>query len=241
MNITSIPLKAQNFYLSRVKYLFLYFHNKNWTFFACAIAAFLIEPYHTLKAAYLMRIKRTGRNINPASLTADQINFSPVLLIHGDSSNSGLFAPMIQRIIEDNPNKPIFTIDLVSQSGIVSEKEHLSLILDKVWEISQLYPALPSISLVGHSSGGDILAPLVQAMEKERFPLPKVVIKIGSLFKNQEEFILQTTVLEIVGTKDVFEGCESLLPKKLVVASGHLGLLFHDAVLERVSKEIHLE
>jgi len=53
-----------------------------------------------------------------------------------------------------------------------------------------------------------------------------------------EEFYPHGKVIEIVGTKDVFEGCESHLPNKLVVASGHLGLLFNEAVLKCVSKEI---
>lgn len=183
-------------------------------------------------------------NLNPKRLSPDQLKFAPVLFIHGDSSNSGLFGPMIDQVVSDAPYKPIFTIDLISADGIVSAKNHLHLIVAKVKEIVALYPSSKplKISFVGHSSGGDVLGPLIRVVKQEKWPQLGTIIKIGSIFKKieAEEFshYPYEKLIEIVGAKDVFEGCESHLPNNLIVSSGHLGLLFNKVVLKRVSKEI---
>jgi hypothetical protein len=241
----SLRTKLENLYLKKVKDLFLFLTGKRMNFFANALVTFLIEPQNALRAAYLMQRgldRKKRKNLNPKHLSSAQLEHAPVLFIHGDSSNSGLFAPMIDRIIKEAPHKPIFTIDLVSVDGIVSVTSHLHLILAKVNEILALYPNAPKISFVGHSSGGDVLGPLMRMMEEAKCPQPGTLIKIGSIFKNKEAEELgpypHGEVIEIVGTKDVFEGYESRLPNKLVVTSGHLGLLFNEAVLKRVSQEI---
>lgn len=244
---SSVCTKLENLYLKKVRGLFFFLTEKRMNFFASVIATFLIEPQNALRAAYLMQ-KGLDRkkliNLNPKRLSPDQLKCAPVLFIHGDSSNSGLFAPMIDQVVRDTPYKPIFTIDLASADGVVSAKSHLHLIVAKVNEIVALYPSSKAlkISFVGHSSGGDVLGPLIRMMEEKKWPQLGTIIKIGSIFKKieAEEFgrYLYGKVIEIVGTKDVFEGCESHLPNKLVVASGHLGLLFNKAVLKRVSTEI---
>ena len=128
--------------------------------------------------------------------------------------------------------------------GLFLSKTHLSLIIAKVREIAALYSSVtcPKISFVGHSSGGDVLGPLVKVLIEDKLPLPGTIIKIGSVFKEIEaqEFINYPygKVVEIVGTKDVFEGDKSHLPNSLVVLSGHLGLLFNAIVLKRVSSEM---
>ncbi|MBA3957555.1 MAG: alpha/beta hydrolase [Parachlamydiaceae bacterium] len=227
--------------------MFCFLIERRRIFFANVLATFLIEPQNALRAAYLMK-KGLDRkklvNLNPTRLSPDQLKCAPVLFIHGDSSNSGLFAPMINQVVRDNPYKPIFTIDLASADGVVSAKNHLHLIVAKVKEIIALYPSskTPKISFVGHSSGGDVLGPLVRVMEEEKWPYLGTIIKIGSIFKKieAEEFWRYPygKIIEIMGTKDVFEGCESHLSNKLVVASGHLGLLFNKVVLKRISTEI---
>ena len=243
----SMYTSLQNLYLKKVKDLFSFLTKKRMNFFASIVATFLIEPYNTMYAAYLMQKGLKNKkiiNLNPKSLSGDQLKCAPVLLIHGDSSNSGLFAPMIDQIARDAPNKPIFTIDLTSADGIVSAKKHLYVIAAKVYEIAALYPRLecPKISFIGHSSGGDVLGPLIRLMSTEKGPQSGTIIKIGSIFKKveAEEFgrYSHEKVIEIVGTKDVFEGCESHLPNKLIVVSGHLGLLFNKTVLKNVSKYI---
>jgi hypothetical protein len=205
----------------------------------------LVEPKNTLRAAYLMQVGITNKgklpNLNPKVLTQEQLKYAPVFLIHGDSSNCGLFGPMIDQMTADAPDRTIFTIDLYSPSGIVSVEEHLTPVLDKVKEILALFPlsARPEIICVGHSSGGDILGALIAAMGEEGLPQPKIV-KIGSIFKESELETLKDypreKILEIVGSKDIFVGDQSLLPNKLVVNTSHLSLLFKQSVLQQVSQ-----
>src|SRR5207245_2015592 len=156
----------------------------------------------------------------------EQLKCTPTLLIHGDSSNSGVFAPMIHQISKNDPHKPLFTIDLTSYDGVVSVENHLSLIVAKVKEIAALYPTAkcPKISFIGHSSGGDVLGSLVKAMQLGgELPLPGTIIKIGSIFKEHEaqEFIhyAHGKMVEIVGTQDIFVGDKSHLTNKPVVVS----------------------
>lgn len=243
----SFTLSAlQNYYVGKVRQLFLFLHRKKWPFLANASAALLIEPLSTFFAAYLMQKglnKKKFSNLNPISLSKKQLKHSPVLLIHGDHSNSSIFAPLIEQITRDSPHKPIFTIELSSADGIVSAKNHLHILLAKVKEIEALYPSFAAvkISFIGHSSGGDVLGPLIEVMLQENMR-PGAMIKIGSIFKESEakEFRCYShgIALEIVGTKDIFEGARSFLPTKLVVVTGHLGLLFHKSVLQRVGREI---
>ena len=119
----SIFAQMQNFYVEKVKGLFLLLHKKNWDFMAAIVATFLIEPHVALRAAYLMQKgldKEKFTNLNPKILSEEQLKCAPILLIHGDSSNSGLFGPMINLLSKEAPHQPIFTIDLNSPDGIVS-------------------------------------------------------------------------------------------------------------------------
>ena len=218
-NSSSIYKKVENFYLEKVQVLFLFLHKKHWDFLAGIVITLLIEPHNALRAAYLMQKgldRKRFTNLNPTILTKKQLEFSPVLLIHGDSSGSGIFGPIVEQLTKDCHHRPIFFIDLISPSGVVSAENHLKPVMARVKEIVALYPYAmpPKISCVGHSSGGDILGPLVKAMQEENLPLPKTIIKIGSIFKGAEalEFIhyLHGKVLEILGTNDIFEGCKSL-------------------------------
>jgi uncharacterized alpha/beta hydrolase family protein len=245
---TRVFARLENLYLKKVKDLVLFLENKKMHLFAGIVATFLIEPQNALYAAYLMHKSFDQRklvNLNPKYLSQEQLKCSPVLFIHGDSSNSRIFAPMITQVAKESPFKPIFTIDLTSRDGTVSAENHLPLITEKVNEIAGLYSSsnAPIISFVGHSSGGDILGPLMQTMKGRRGPQCGISIKIGSYFKKNEakEFRSSTygKVIEILGTKDVLEGCDSHLPNQLVVESGHLGLLFNKAVIDRVSQELY--
>lgn len=234
---------ATNYYVGKVRSLFHFLERRNWKFLAAVVATCLIEPQNALYGAYLMQKGLRDKkitNLNPTKLSSEQQNRGPLILVHGDSSNSGLFNPMIDKITKADPFRPIFYVDLKSPDGIVSAANHLETMIGTVKDIIALYPpdSKPTISFVGHSSGGDILKPLVETMVENSLALPGAIIKIGSVLKSQEEaqtFSSQANVLEIVGTLDVFEGYHSHLANHKVVNSGHLGLLFDETVVTHVS------
>lgn len=242
--------KVESQYVKKVRAMYSFLKEKNMVFFANVFVTFLTEPLNAFYAAYLLKKSLNRKKItqlNPTFLSPSLSEHSPVLFIHGDWSNSGLFAPMIEQVAKDCPNQPVFTIDLTSPDGIVSEKSHLQPIVNKVKEIVKLYPptSSPKVLFVGHSSGGDVLPPLIQALKKEQIDTG-TIIKVGSIFDRveAENFCSQhpgQKAIEIGGTRDVFEGCESHLQNRLVVAAGHLGLLFNQAVLKRVSEEIRFK
>lgn len=246
---SSFCASLENCYVEKVKHLVGFLQKNQWNFLTGIVATFLIEPHQAFRAAYLMHKGLDGKNIttlNPKYLSKEQLKYTPVLFIHGDFSSSGIFEPMINRLAYDFPHRPLFTIDLISPDGIVSEKQHLKSLISKVKEIATLYASAttPKISFIGHSSGGDVIGPVVKVMMSEKeLPQPGTIIKIGSIFKKMEaeQFTQYShgSVLEIVGTKDVFEGSQSHLSNQFLVVAGHLGLLFNQKVLNRVSSEIN--
>lgn len=220
---------------------------KNKSFFEGCVLTLLNEPSNGFRASSLMKKRLDSRqypNLNPTVLSPEQLQYDPVLLIHGDHSNSGLFIPMIQRLTMECPYRPIFTVDLQSSDGIVSS-HHLPELIEKVKEITALYEhgEYPRIAFVGHSSGGDVTGPLIKALAEERIFATGIVIKIGSIFQEEEAAEIyhypRGKVIEIVGTRDVFEGDNSFLEDHFRVNCGHLGLLFHPQVLDKVCDEIN--
>lgn len=228
-------------YIETVRQLFVFLHERNGSFLAAVVASLLIEPLQTLRAGYFMLRGLDALSfVNPPFLSPSQLQHDPVLLIHGDSSTAGIFKPLLAHLVKENPAQPLFTIDLKSKGGLVSAKEHLTPLLEKVRQIHALYPAHAAVKIafIGHSSGGDILGPLCKAMHRES-SYPKALIKIGSIFKKEQlqEFgdYLPEVVLEVVGTHDVFEGYTCHVPHKFVVNAGHIGLLFHASVFACVT------
>ncbi|MBS0645545.1 MAG: hypothetical protein JSR97_03000 [Verrucomicrobia bacterium] len=206
-----------------------------WEFTAHVLATILTEPVVMCQAGYLLYAQpQSYSNLNPSILTAEQSAYSPILLIHGDHSNSGLFIPLIRYLTQKNPHRPIFTVDLSSPDGCVSAQYHLDILAQKLQDIASLYTHTPKISLIGHSSGGDIIAPLAKKMPAYVGPM----IKIGSILKVAEvqdfENSFPKSILEIVGTKDAIEGTFSHLSRTLCVPCGHVGLLFNTTVFQYI-------
>lgn len=241
--ISDIWNEPEKFYVGKVKVLCDFLRENQWNMTANICAALLIEPINTLYAAYLQNGfgKRNIVNLNPKTLSKEQQKHAPVLLIHGDHSHPDIFGPMIDQIAKENPERAIFTIYLRSDSGIVSEKDHLEQLVDKVQKIYNLYPESPKLTVVGHSSGGDIIEPLAKKMKELKNPLWGKLIAIGSVFKGAitEDFTeIFKEYLAFLGDKDIFEGCQRKVSNSLIVNSGHIGLLFNENVLARVCKEI---
>jgi len=238
--LATLRLRLSHTYVQGIRSLYCYLKDHHWELTANTLATLMIEPITIFKAAYLLLKRPINPNLNPNVLTPIQASKSPILLIHGDHSNSGLFGPLMAFLTQRYPHAPIFTVDLTSSDGLVSAAHHLDILLQKVASIQDLYPqhSTHKLILIGHSSGGDVLEPLY-----EKLPSYSVatMIKIGSIFKKERAKIWNHSskhVLEIVGTRDVIEGRESYLNKHLMIDSGHVGLLLHPQVFHGI--EDHL-
>lgn len=232
------------FYISKIK-AFHTFLSKRWEFLADVLGTFLLEPLGGLRAGYYMHKGLQSRNIsalNPRVLTPEQQKHSPLLLIHGDCSKSGIWWPMIQQIARAIPHKPIFTIDLTSPSGHVKVDNHLQILVDKVKEIRNFYPsgAIPPISFVGHSAGAKIIPHLANALNQQGIETG-ALIKIGGPRRPEkiDKFPqLRDRILEIVGSKDIFAGDRSQLPRLNRAPTCHVSLVFHQQVKNWVVEEL---
>lgn len=233
-----LPVWNQSFYVAKVKVLFAFLHENNWTMTASITAAFLIEPLNALYAGYLQAglYRRKLENLNPIVLTKSQQDHNPLLLIHGDHSNSFIFNDMIKAIAEKYPQRPIYTVDLTSPDGIISEKQHIDELYTKINHIARVYSETPTLDIIGHSSGGDVVGPLAQRMMKGENIRPGALIKIGSAFdeKAAEEFNDYANISEYLARDDVFVGYRSHLPKNHIFPTGHIGLVFNNAVINKV-------
>lgn len=230
-------------------------------FFASIVVSLLIEPLSALYAGALMNLADRGlvninprnlNNLNPKKLDIPQQRHSFVLCVHGDYSGPELFFPLISKLSTERPHSPVFTVKL--GDGIVGGETHLEALINKVKEILMLYKPFntcPNIVLVGHSNGGNILPGLVKKLKEDRglqnaFRI-QACLKVGSTFRNAQEgkdfrsnYCLNTK--EICGHYDVFEGSHSLLqgcPEP--IETGHIGLLFHDQVIQQVVSEVDPE
>lgn len=95
----------------------------------------------------------------------------------------------------------------------------------------------PPISMVGHSSGGDVIPPVVEAFKNVQDVKFGTLVKIGSFLKEEERFAFQE-VYEVGGTLDVFEGHSSTLSRDHQFIRrdiGHLGLVFDQDVVTYIS------
>lgn len=219
--------------------------SKGWEFTGDVLVTLFCEPWAGTKAGWYMHQGLEGRNIaalNPRELTPEQLQLSPVLLIHGDCSKAGIWWPMIQKINTEVPNKAIFTVDLTSADGRVKPEYHLQILVNKVKEIRALYPpeSAPRVSFVGHSNGGYIIPHLVNALENEGITTQGAIIRIGAPLTPESEDAfpqLRDRTLEIVGSKDIF-GDRSQLPRCMRATSCHVSLLFNEQVKNWVVEEL---
>lgn len=245
---------GQEAYLNRVNALFRYL-NPKYHLLAGALATFLVEPWQGIKAGYyMMRPLDPSRfkNLNLKQLSPTQQKTSFVVLLHGDGSKASIFKPMISAINQAHPEKPIFAFDIATEDGTMKRKKHLDAVFEQLKQVLALYPqnALPPITLIGHSSGGDFIAPLAEKLWKANINPQITAIKIGSLFKNtckgnhtlsKALFFGRSTnpnFIEIVGKQDVLEGRVSYMANQIHIPTGHVGLLFHPETLSKVNQLI---
>lgn len=206
---------------------------------AGAIATFLVEPLQGIKAGLLMtRLidPKRVKNLNPEYLTSEQQKTSLVFLLHGDGSTYKVFVPMIEAINKAHPSTHIYAMDVKTSSGMMKRKIHIQQVVNFFKnEIISRYPheEIPHVTLIGHSSGGDFLHPLITKLCEENINFNFTAIKIGSLakVKNVGRFAdsPKGKYYEIAGSQDALVRRVSHLNpnRQHIISTGHLGLLFH--------------
>lgn len=210
------------------------------------IGTLLIEPWQALKIAFYTPANWVSHfnfyNMNPTTLTNEELSKCPLLLLHGNFNNQSSWLDLASEL-QTKKIGPIFTVDL--PNGELTATDY-KIIYNKIREIKALYRkhhvTNVKINLAGFSRGSELASdtawPTLRAANLQRTwdcanNIGKV-IKIGTfLSKNYIDrikkidptFIERT--FEIVGKYDVLRPERSLLPPNhyQVMPTGHFGLI----------------
>jgi|GEM_PF-6083994 len=254
----SIGNWAYESYLTSVHKLYNLFKLCHLNLVGGIIGTLLVEPCAGYRAGQLMDLsldRSRFTNVNPESIPPHLQGRSIIVLLHGDKSKVGLFAPMIQAINSAHEDKPIFAFNIDVPNGVMKRNRgHVPIVVTQLRnEVLALYPdgQIPHINFVGHSSGGDFIQPIIAQLRNEGVHFSFTAIKIGSLTKakNPESkanklALFDTTArgvyYEIAGTRDALEGRISIFPRErqFHVDAGHIGLLFSSRTHEHVNQLI---
>lgn len=232
-------------YNNAIRKLVEFLDKHQWHATAMVIGTVLQEPWESIKAGFLCLANWKSHfnfyNMNPTTLTEEQLKKQPILLIHGNYHNQSGWLSLAKHL-EASKLGPVFTANTLH--GDISDADY-DIIQRKIDEIKAQYHQHNirnvKINVVGHSRGGCIAHQMAWTTLMEdgkrywtRSEDIGKVIKIGSILA-QEEIVsiekcdpnFRERVYEITGKYDILSNAQSSLPanRKVTVPSGHLGLL----------------
>lgn len=230
---------------------------RNYLVTAMVIGTILLEFWSVLKASIFgvanWKTHFNFYNMNPTTLTPEDLTKNPLLLIHGAFGDQSAWLDLGQELQAKNTG-PVFTINLPGSEH--RTEDDYQLVADKIKEIKALYRKYNvtkiKIDLGGHSKGSELASDMAWSVRKsddERYwqlsgDIGRV-IKIGTPLTQAEydrikkiEPNFTQRVLEIIGKYDVLERNPSLLPPSnyVVIPTGHMGLIYASETMQSVSQ-----
>lgn len=172
-------------------------------------------------------------DLNPKSITSDQAELRPILLIHGNLHNQSVWLEFA-KMLKTAKLGPVYTVNL--PSGLPGDKD-VEILNKKYAEIKEQYKIqgkkIPKVNLVGYSKGGCIS----ECILKGRPDIFDKIITVGYTrqFINDNNQ-LESRIFEITGKFDALISKKSSLPsnQQLEVDTGHLGLVFSEKVHQQI-------
>ncbi len=243
---TSFCQRICNIYKDAIQNFILFLAKHKFIVTSMVLGTLLLEPCESIKAAFMIPagLKKHFNfyNMNPKTLTREQLNKQPILLIHGNYHNQSAWISLVKKLKAENLG-PIYTVNL--PSGPITDKDYKA-IKEKVDEIKSQYKRYNihniKINVIGHSRGGFLAAQIASTVLGKGKKCSEVgsenfgkVIKIGSVLNQsaissiqEEDLDFCDRVYEITGKYDALVTGQSLLPAShtKMVNSGHLGLLY---------------
>lgn len=238
------------YYRKSIKKLVKFLCKHRWFLTAAVLGTFLTEPWQTIKASLMWPTSWKKHfnfyNLNPKTLTKDQLKHRPILLLHGSHHNQSAWLSLAKKLKKSNLG-PVYTINL---TGNDSDYDLINLKILQILSIYRHYNIKDiKIDLVGHSRGGFFAHQMAwftlsadgQACSKN---IGKV-IKIGDVLEQEhinqivrQDPNFRQRIYEIIGTHDILVTDPSLLPsnQQKQIQIGHLGLLYssktHQSVID---------
>lgn len=172
---------------------------------------------------------------NPRTLTDEQKQLTPILLLNGNYSHQGTFLPLLHALKLSNNQRPVYTINLPPNTTSPD------FIAPKIATIKEQYGKADEdgfeIDMVGHSMGSNLIQEFCRESQSQAAQIRRA-ITVGTPFYSK--FLANRTAqpFDILGTKDCLSLKGSLLQEEgqLNVPTGHLGLLFHHESLNAMTQ-----
>lgn len=168
-------------------------------------------------------------NANPTSITEEQKQLIPILLLNGNYSHQATFLPLLYALKQSKNRRPVYTINVPPNSLCKTDY-----IKEKIEWIKKQYNKTEdtdfAIDMLGHSMGSGIIQ--VLSGEAKAFKINRAVTVGTPLsFAQKEAF---TQVFDITGKNDLLAWTKSYLDEehRKELDTGHLGLLFHQESLQ---------
>lgn len=225
-----------------------------WKRTALVIGTLLCEPYHAFKAGFLSPLGWLKQfrfyDLNPISLTPEQVRKRPILLIHGFLHNQSAWLSLAKRLSESDLG-PVYTVNLPHDE---INGKHLQIVSEKIDHIKSQYHMHQvtdvKIVIIGHSRGGKVAMKL--AWNSDEFKDRRYaqyakdiayVIKLGSVLHELERALysqndpsFHNSHFELMGRYDLIERKLSLCPEthQAVIDAGHLSLLYSEQSQEQI-------
>lgn len=196
--------------------------------FSCAFDSALVAPI-----GYMDQFHSFGAN--PKTLTDQQKQVIPILLLNGNYSHQATFLPLLHALKLSGNKRPIYTINLppnTIQPSFISSK--IEAIKNQYGKTNE---ALFEIDMIGHSMGSCLIQNICYAPNKLEVQI-RLAITVGTPFLTQAIANKAKAAIDIVGTKDCLSTEKSILPKehRIKIKTGHLGLLYHHESLNAVTQ-----
>ena len=255
---TSFLARIRVAYLTFVQKLIGAMYKAKWCGLAMSMGSLLVEPLHSIRAGlttplgWLKRFHFHG--LNPKKITPEQVHKRPILLIHGNYHNQSAWLSLAKKLKKAGLG-PLYTVNLHQGPLTESDREILH---RKIDEIKSHYKHMNreqiQIDVIGHSRGA--MMGFYMGLDSNTWgideqgnfylkngavPLhPEIgkVIQIGNAASHWdlEHIGLLSNVYEVVGAYDIVAPNRSLLPlhQQFTQPSGHLGLIYSDAVHQKI-------
>lgn len=254
----SICQRISNAYRNAIHQFVNFLQKHKFYVTAMVLGTLLLEPFQAIKAGCISPASWKKHfnfyNMNPKTLSNEQLTKQPILLVHGNYHNQSAWISLAKKLRLSNLG-PVYTVSL--PNGSITLKDY-EIIQSKIDEIKAQYKQYNvnniehdiKINIIGHSRGGYLAHRMawttLRADGKQYWGSSNdigKVIKIGSVLDQEEISHIQNQdpdfrdrVYEITGQYDILETDKSLCEDSHMdtVNSGHLGLLYSSQTHQRI-------
>lgn len=254
--------KNKRLYLESLEKKILSIREKGYKVTSFVLASFLGEPLATFKSSFCYPVGYRNQfnyfGLNPISLSPEQTEKRPILLLHGNYHNQSAFL-FLAKILSEKDLGPVYTLNL--HSGPLTEKD-TDLIQEKIHQIQsqyEIYGKKVKIDLVGHSRGAEMA--FCMGMDKscweitpegnividnenfEKNPHIGRVIRLGlstsDSYRDQIDEKYLEEIYEIDAEFDLIREHDEISHQdpthRLELPCGHVGLLQTEEALEQIA------